>query len=118
MQLEFELPAIVPQMVEAKVLQLLAKEGDGLAMGAGLVELEVDLSSYVIHDCPPISYFRIVLREAAWLRRFAVTVGETVPVGRIIAQLSTTPDESLGGDGARRVRVNVAGVIPHWDEIR
>lgn len=117
MRLEFELPAIVPQMVEAKVLRFLAKEGERLAIGAGLIELEVDLSSFVSHDCPPVSYYRIVLREAVYLRRFAVAVGQTVPIGGLIAQLSPTPDEPLDGDAARRVRVNVAGVIPNWDEI-
>jgi hypothetical protein len=117
MHLEFALSAIVLQMAQAKVLRLLAREGERLGIGAGLLELEVDLSNLVSHDCPPVSHYRIVLREAAYLRRWAVSVGEIVPVGGLIAQLSHALDEAIDEGDMRRVRVNVAGIIPNWDEI-
>ena len=116
MRLELNLSAIVPQMTGAKVLRWLAQEGAALGIGAGLLEIEVDLSSFVAHDCPPVSYYRIVLREVAYLRRAAVAAGEVVPVGALVAQLSPMADAPLDGMAARRLRVNVAGIIPNWDE--
>lgn len=117
MRLDLPLTAIVPQMAEAKILRLLAQQGDALGIGAALLEIEVDLSSQVTHDCPPISYFRIVLREKAHLRRWDVSPGDTLPVGQLLAVLSQTSDETLDGEAARRVRTNAAGIFPQWDEM-
>lgn len=117
MRLELHLPAIMEQMSEAKILRVMAQEGDQLSIGSPLLELEVNLSSLVAHDCPPVSYFRIVLREAAYLRRMAVAAGQTVPVGVLLAVLGQSAGIEPEGEAARRLRVNVAGILPQWDEI-
>lgn len=117
MRLDLKLTAIVPQMGEAKILRLLAQEGAALGIGSALLEIEVDLSSQVAHDCPPISYFRLVLREKAHLRRWDVSQGQSLPVGQLLAVLSQTPDETLDGDAARNVRTNAAGIFPQWDKM-
>jgi hypothetical protein len=114
MILSFKLPLIVPQMVDAAVHVVLAEAGQQLRVGSPLLELTVDLSSIVAHDCPPVSHYRVVLREAAWLRRLLVTPGSIAAVGDMLAEFSTTADEPLDADATRPIRVNLAGVIPQW----
>ena len=71
----------------------------------------MDLGGSVAHDCPPVSYYRLVLRERAWLRRLAVAVGEEVPLAAPLAWFTTSPDEPAEGEPARPVRVAHAGIL-------
>jgi hypothetical protein len=110
---EFKLPLIVTQMTGANVECLHAKVGDGLKMGSKLLDLSVDLSSAFAQECPPISFFRVVLREPVWLRKFALAPGNFTQLGDEIAVFSTTPDEDLDQPAARVVRTMVAGIVHH-----
>jgi pyruvate/2-oxoglutarate dehydrogenase complex dihydrolipoamide acyltransferase (E2) component len=110
---EFKLPLISPHMVEARIECLHAKLGEALKSGAKLLDLSVDLSNNFSQDCPPISFFRIILRENAVLREIRPAVGDLCPTGALIAVFSTTPDEPLDQPPARGVRFATAGIIRH-----
>jgi hypothetical protein len=105
------LPRINDYMTTAVVEAIYPREGDGLEMGAKLFDLTVDLSSAAPHDCPPISHYRLVLRERAWLRRlFTARLGEPV-VGDPLAIFSTAPDEPLEAAPSRQARLAVAAIL-------
>jgi len=91
--------------------------GAALPIGAKLLDLKVDLSGAQAHDCPPITYFRLVSRDRAWLRDLKVTVGQTCDVGAVMALFSTTPDEPLDQMVEREIRASAAAIIPPmgWD---
>jgi hypothetical protein len=105
------LPRINDYMTTAFVEAVYPREGDGLEVGAKLFDLTIDLSTAAPHDCPPISHYRLVLRERAWLRRlFAARCGEPA-VGDPLAIFSTTPDEPLEAAPSRRARLAVAAIL-------
>jgi hypothetical protein len=112
------LARINPQMRNAVVGGVFAEVGTLLAVGGKLMDLTVDLSEAAAHDCPPISYYRLVVRDKVWLRRLSAGVGDTVEVGGEIALFSTEPDEPLDGPIARQVRTASVGIVPQtaWDE--
>jgi hypothetical protein len=116
--LSLTLPPIVPQMTAAVIDRVYAVVGAPMTIGARFLDLTVDLSAVALHDCPPISHYRLVIRDRAWLRRLDVGPGESALVGASLALLSTEPEEPLDGAPARAARVGVAGVIPQmaWDK--
>ena len=116
MILDFSLPQIMPQMTEAGVHSWLSTEGQKLEVGVALMELVVDLSALFVHDCPPISYYRVAVREPVWLRQVQAGKGASVAVGQVVARFSTTPDEPIDGPATRPLRVMIAGVIPNWQD--
>jgi len=91
--------------------------GASLPVGAKLLDIKVDLSGAQAHDCPPITYFRLVSRDRVWLRDLKITVGQSCEVGTLMALFSTTPDEPLEQPIEREVRTSVAAIIPPmgWD---
>lgn len=109
--LAFSLPRVNPHMSSAVVSAIHAKEGDALAAGSKLADLTVDLTAIAAQDCPPISHFRVVLRERAWLRRLLVARGDEVVVGAPLAWFSTEPDEPLDAAPAREARISIAGIL-------
>jgi hypothetical protein len=98
-----------------RLLSLHAAEGDLLGPGAHLADVSLDLSAGVAHDCPPISTYRIVLREPLWLRRLLVGQGEDIGSGASLALLTTTPDEAIEGPPARAARVTIAAILHQSD---
>lgn len=110
------LPRCNDLMTAALVEALHAVPGTALPTGSKLLDVRVDLSGVAPHDCPPISHYRIVLREAVWLRHLAVGVGELVPTDALVAQFSTEPDEPLAGAPTRPVRITIAGILPAVDD--
>jgi hypothetical protein len=97
-------------MTEASIERRYAQPGDALGIGTRLLDLRVDLSSSFSQDCPPISFYRIVLRERAYLRELLIGDGAPCPVGELIAIFSTEPDEATHGAVARAIRVATAGI--------
>ena len=63
------LPTINPLMTTAVIKAVHVEEGAPLPAGGKFLDVSVDLTSYAEHDCPAISYFRIAVRERAWVRR-------------------------------------------------
>lgn len=110
---EFRLPLIVPQMTGATVECLHAKPGEAVKAGSKLIDLSVDLSSAFAQECPPISFFRVVLREAAWLRKLELTPGKSCRPEDVMAVFSSTPDEDISQPAARPIRTTVAGIVHH-----
>jgi hypothetical protein len=86
-----------------------------LQPGSKLIDLKVDLSLAVAHDCPPITFHRIAVRERVWVRRILVSTGEEVPVGSALALCSTAPDEPVDEEPARALRVSIIGILLQTD---
>ena len=116
MLLTLTLPRISELMSLAVVEAVHASPGVALAPGAKLFDISVDLSAAAAHDCPPVSMYRIVLRDRAWLRSVAVACGDEVPVGTVLAQLSTDPDEPLDGATGRAARLTIAGILSQTEK--
>lgn len=118
MLLNLTLPRINPEMTTATIDRILVELGGAVPLGGKLLDLTVDLSAAAPHDCPPISHYRLVARDRAWLRRLEVAAGAEPEVGACLALFSTEPDEPLTGTVERSMRIAVAGIIPQasWDE--
>jgi len=115
------LPRIHPMMAAATIEAIYARAGDALAVGAKLCDLTVDLSAVAAQDCPPISHFRIVLRERLWVREVAVAPATEVAVGATLVRFTTAPDEPHDGPPAREARVSIAGILAQteaWERQR
>jgi hypothetical protein len=109
--LNLTLPRINEHMTTAVMRTIHAEVGSLLLPGAKLLDLSVDLSTVMPHDCPPVSLYRIALRDRVWLRKLAVALGDEMAIGADMALFSTEPEESLDGVPARAVRVTLAGII-------
>ncbi len=116
MILTLTLPRIIESMDAAVVRRTYAEVGTELAPGGKLVDLSVDLSAVAPHDCPPVSLYRIALRERVWLRTLEVARGDSIQAGSIVARFSTTPDEPLAAPVSREVRITIAAISqpPEW----
>lgn len=118
MLLSLSVPRINTHMTTAIVDAIHARVGEALPLGGKLIDLTVDLSAAAPHDCPPVSHYRLSLRDRAWLRRVDVAVGDEPQVGESLALLSTEPDEPLDAAPARAARVAIAGILGQglWGE--
>lgn len=117
MLLSLTLGRLNEHMAEGLVDKVHMVSGVALPIGAKLLDLKVDLSGAQAHDCPPITYFRLVARDRAWLRDLKITVGQSCEMGTLMALFSTTPDEPLDQPVEREIRTSVAAIIPPmgWD---
>jgi hypothetical protein len=109
-------PRINDYMTTAIVEAVHAREGDKLDVGVKLIDLTVDLSAAAPHDCPPISHYRLIVRERAWLRRVEASRGDERSLGAPLALLSTDPDEPLDAPIGREARLAIATILyqPAW----
>ncbi|MGP0094546.1 MAG: hypothetical protein ACLPKB_32055 [Xanthobacteraceae bacterium] len=116
MVLTLNLPNINVHMKSATFACVYAAVGDELGPGAKLFDLSVDLSAAFPQDCPPISYYRIVLRERAWLRQLDVRQGDEREVGGTLALFTGSSTEPLDSLPRRPVRFVTAGILyqSHW----
>ena len=113
--LSLSLPRINEYMKTAVIRTIYAPIGTLMTPGMKFLDLSIDLSVFVRHDCPPISYYRIALRDRAWLRRLTVARGDEVEVGAALALFGSEPDEPLDGEAARNVRISIAGILNQSD---
>ena len=109
----FRLPTINPHMSGARIECIYAEPGNALKIGSKLFDLGVDLSSAFAQECPPISFFRVVLREPVFLRKLNVARGQLCELGELVALFSNEADESLSAAPVRDIRLTVAGIIHH-----
>jgi hypothetical protein len=119
--LTLTLPRIHDLMTAATIEAVYARAGDALAVGAKVCDLTVDLSAVAAQDCPPISHYRLVLRERAWVRDVAAAPATDAAVGATLMRLTTSPDEALDGAPAREARVSIAGILAQtevWERQR
>jgi len=110
---DFKLPLISPHMSEALMECLYVAPGSALKTGDKLLDLSVDLSNAFLQDCPPISFFRIIMRENVVLREFRLARGELCKVGELVAVFSTIADEARDQPAQRGIRFATAGIIHH-----
>ena len=110
-----KLPRVHPQMNAATIYAIHAQQGSELKLGSKLLDCSVDLTASVAHDCPPVTNYRLTIREQVWLRRLDVAIGDTPEAECQIGLFSTTPDEPLDGAVVRSIRVAVAGIVRTMD---
>jgi pyruvate/2-oxoglutarate dehydrogenase complex dihydrolipoamide acyltransferase (E2) component len=116
MLFSLNIPKLNEHVTSVRIETIHAAAGARLAVGARIVDVSVDLSDLYAQDCPPISFHRIVLREALWLRRLLVAPGRFIEPGACIAILADDAAEAPDGDIARPVRIMTAG-ITHQPEM-
>jgi hypothetical protein len=109
--LTLALPRINEHMTTAVIAAIHASAGAPVVPGAMFADVTVDLSATAEQDCPPISYYRIVLRDRAWLRVLHVARGDEVAAGASLALFSTDPGEALDAAPARAIRTTIAGIL-------
>jgi len=109
--LSIELPRLHELMTTAVVSHVHAAPGDEIAVGAPLLDLRVDLSHAAAHDCPPVSFFRVVARDRGVLRTLTAGKGSEIAPGERIGLLATTADEPVTGEPARPARLTTVGVL-------
>lgn len=112
---DLRIPKINSYMSGALIECIYARSETQMKAGDKILDISVDLGSAFAQDCPPISYYRLVLRENLWLRWLAATVGTNWDMTQPLAIFSTTPDMPLEGSVARPVRSAVAGIVYHAD---
>jgi pyruvate/2-oxoglutarate dehydrogenase complex dihydrolipoamide acyltransferase (E2) component len=111
MPLGLLLPRIMEPMTVARIEAVHAAAGAALKPGDRLFDLTIDLGGSFLQNCPPISHFRLVLRERAILRRLNVNPGDDVEPGGCLAVFTTLPEEPEDGPMVRPLRIAVAGII-------
>jgi len=115
MILSLSLPKIMSEMTTAQIQIIYPAEGSLIISGGKLLDLQVDLSLAVTHDCPPLSFHRIALREKVWLRRILAPLDEELGIGTQLALFSTQADESLDVAPERELRTSIASILKQVD---
>src|SRR6202047_3806512 len=110
---DFRLPKINPNMSAAVVECAYANSEALLKVGDKLFDLSVDLSSGFSQYCPPISYFRVVVREKLWLRKTLVAPGDDCEIAQLLAVFSQEQDDPDDEAPARPLRITTAGISHH-----
>jgi hypothetical protein len=109
---DLRLPLINPHMQGATIEFIHAEPGP-LKAGAKLVDISIDLGSAFAQECPPISFYRLVTREAAWLAQTDLAPGQFLACGDLLATFTTEPDEPVAQPVARALRYTIAGIMHH-----
>jgi pyruvate/2-oxoglutarate dehydrogenase complex dihydrolipoamide acyltransferase (E2) component len=113
MTFELRLTKINPNMTAGMVECCYVQPNSPIKMGDKLFDLRVDLSAGFSQYCPPISYFRVVAREAAVLKELSVKPGDTVNVGDLLAVFGDKAGSEAADQPARPLRVTTAGIAHH-----
>jgi hypothetical protein len=109
--LNLTLPRIIPEMTSGVIEAIHAGVGTSMRGGSKLFDVSVDLSAIAPQDCPPVSLYRLVMRDHVWLRTLSVAPGDEVPVGAPLAQFTVEADEPLDVVPARQARITIAGIV-------
>src|SRR5919201_5445376 len=88
MATEIVMPRLSDSMEEGTILRWLKAEGDEVALGEELVEIETDKANMVYEADAGGVLIQIVAQE-----------GDTLPIGEVIARVGE-PGEAPSGDGA------------------
>lgn len=113
MPFELRLPHLHSAMSGATIECVYAACNTRLQSGSKIFDISIDLGSALAQECPPISYYRLVLRETLWLRRLDASPGLLWDPNMPLAIFTTHPDESLADSITRPVRIATAGIIYH-----
>jgi hypothetical protein len=110
---EWKLPELVNGMTGATLECVYVREDEALAAGTKLFDISVDLSSAFAQECPPISYFRVILREAVAIRRLMFAPGQHIGAGALVALFSAGLDQDPSAPVERQIRIATAGIMHH-----
>lgn len=91
------MPPELGENVEVRVLDWFKAEGDSVADGDALIELETDKALIVV-----------TAKQAGYLRRCFAGAGDWLATGQVAAWVSDTPDEPLPADRNAAVEGMVA----------
>lgn len=116
MTIRLVLPVTNEELGTARIDEVHIAAGQSLAPGARLFDFTVGLDAAAAQDCPPVTHYRMTLREKAWVGRVDAMAGQDVGVGDVLALLAADPGDPLDPEGARNARVSVAAIIraPDW----
>jgi hypothetical protein len=115
MRYELRLAKINSNMNAAAIECIYATPGSALKVGDKLCDISVDLSSGFSQYCPPISYFRMVVREKVWLQKILVAPGDNCDVGQLLAVFSSEQADPGEEGPVRPLRITTAGINHHSD---
>src|ERR1700722_8194275 len=113
MLLDLKMPRVIANMPGARIEAIYAMPGGEIGVGGKLCDISIDLGGAFQQNCPPISFYRLVSRERAWLRRLAAAPGDLLSPGEIVALLPPGADEPLEAPVARPLRLTTAGILWH-----
>ena len=111
MLLELVLPPFVGATETVRIDAVNFAVGDCLARNARLIDFTAGLDDAAMHDCPPITTYRVTLSEAGWVRQINVAEGQTVGPGDVLALIGTAEDEPIAGVPDRRCRITAAAIL-------
>src|SRR5262245_46852224 len=110
MNLDVAMPRLSELVPSATVHAVACRPGDAIAPGSALVALTLDLGAVAAQDCPPVSRFRIVSRERAFIRRIDAVPGGVASPGDVLIVATPTGDEPLDAGTRRALRTNCISV--------
>ena len=111
MLLELILPPFVGTTETVRIDAVNFATGDFLARNARLIDFTTGLNDAAIHDCPPITTYRMALSEAGWVRQVNIVPGQSVGPGDVLALIGTSEHEPLTGAPERRCRITSAAIL-------
>jgi hypothetical protein len=116
--LNLPLPRINPYMSTAIIDKIHVAMDSAMPLGSKLLDLTLDLSAAVPHECPPVGHYCLIMRDRVWLRRLYIAPGDEPAVGANLVMFSTEADEPLDGPPSRQARVTIVGIVPvlSWGE--
>lgn len=98
---ELRMPKMGDGMEEGKILSWLKQEGENVKEGEAIAEVETDKANV-----------EIPAEESGILSKIVVQVGQTVPVGAVIAQIGEATSTTSQGNGAHAPAANPAVTEP------
>lgn len=107
------MPDFGGETVPARIEFISIKPGDNLAPGARLFDVCVDLSDSYGQDCPPVTYYRVISREAATVVGLRVEAGQLCEAGQIVAELEGRVGAAADPAAVRALRVTTAVILSH-----
>jgi hypothetical protein len=113
MIIQYRLSEFVPSMSSAIIECIHVSASDLVRPGSKFLDLSVDLTSAFAQECPPISFFRVIIRESAWLRKLDAIPGQRHEIASVVAIFSTTENEDLDQPVTRDIRTSTAGILHH-----
>jgi hypothetical protein len=100
-------------MSEGLIECFYATPGSVLKPSDKILDLSVNLSNNFAQDCPPISFYRVVIREKLVLREIRVPRGQGCKVNDVIVVFSNDAEEPLDQPAQRGIRCATVGIIHH-----
>ena len=110
MILSLRLPRVGAHLSQITIHRLIAKAGDELRPGTPLLEVRVDLAAQKAQDCPPVSFYRIISTERAYLRSLDVSSAALLDVGVHLGIATSGHDESPEGVAVRALRTSSVAI--------